>query len=82
LTPEQSSQLVALLQNIQLSKTTYSNGVSSQENSSNPGSATFSSFAGISKLDHTRSLCLLSCASDGQITWIIDIGASDLLEKN
>ena len=51
LTPEQSSQLVALLQNIQLNKTGLNHGVCSAEVSSNPGSAAFSSFAGISKID-------------------------------
>jgi len=56
--------------------------VPGQEISSNPGSVAFSSFAGISKIDHTRSLCLLSCVSNWQNTWIINTGASDHMCHN
>jgi len=64
LTAEQSSQLVALLLNIQLSQTNHNASGSSQDINSIPGSAAFSSFAGISKFDYTKNLCLLSCVSN------------------
>jgi len=33
-------------------------------------------------MSYTQSLCLLSCVSDWQSTWIIDIGASDHMCHN
>ena len=77
LTAEQSSQLVALLQNVQLSQSHFNASSSTQDLNSVPGSAAFSSFAGIVKSDYTKNLCLFSCVSNWQSTWIIDTGASD-----
>ena len=61
LTPEQSSQLIALLQNVQLQKTT-------QGPEYNTESTAFTSFACINASNFTKNLCLLSSMSDWDYT--------------
>ena len=82
LTPEQSSQLMALLQNIQLSKTAYNSNTTAQGSGYNTGAAAFTSFAGVDTIDHRHSLCLLSSISNWENTWIVDTGASDHMCHN
>lgn len=53
-----------------------------QDSGYNSGLATFSSLADINSLGYMQSLCLLSCVSDWQNTWIIDTGASDYMCHN
>ena len=74
LTPEQSSQLMALLQNVQLN--TEAQGINQA-----PSSA-FTSFAGITLHRYRQNLCLLSSLVDWNNIWIIDTGASDHMCHN
>ena len=79
LTSEQSSQLIALLQNVQLHKAGHNYAAPSQDCSHNFGSGAFSSLAGTNIKGYTQSLCLLSCVSGWQNTWIIDTRPSDCM---
>ena len=82
LTTEQTSQLLALLQNVQLKNPGHNSGMSHLDTENNPSAAAFSSFAGKSSVNHARNLCLLSQVSDWHDTWIIDTGASDHMCHN
>jgi len=64
LTPEQSSQLIALLQNVQVSKVGYNSNTGARESECNTGATAFTSFTGTSKSHFKRNLCLLSILSD------------------
>ena len=68
LTQEQSSQLIALLQNAQINQQSYNDGPSYQASNlnQNPNSAAFTSFT--VALDYTQSLCLLSSFNNWEYT--------------
>jgi len=69
LTPEQSSQLITLRQNVQLNK--------EAQDVTQAGHSAFTSFVGTTLHKHRQNLCLLSSLADWNNIWIIDIGASD-----
>ena len=82
LTQEQSSQLMALLQNVQLNKTGHNANALHQGSKYKAPTTAFTSSAGTHITDQKQNLCLLSSISDWNNIWIVDTRASDCMCHN